>query len=281
MEGFLDVLREGSALTVALGDRTVIGRLPDNQVALTDDPLVSRTHAVVERYASGWAVRDLGTLNGTYVNERKVLTERVLRPGDEIRVGNSRLVYHSQRAADTGATIQIEDRMHITVLFTDMVSSTERFLNAEPAVADEIRRRHFTLLRQAISDTRGHEVKNLGDGVMAVLPSAPASLACASAMQSAVRRDGEASGTMLGLRVGVSCGEVTHEGDDYFGTAVIEAARLCAKAEAGQILISEALRALADRKTVRDHGQLELKGFSSPVRVYEMPWRAPAEERSG
>ena len=267
-------------MTVPLGDRTVIGRLPDNQVALTDDPLVSRTHAVVERYASGWAVRDLGTLNGTYVNERKVLTERVLRPGDEIRVGNSRLVYRSQRAADTGATIQVGDRMHVTVLFTDMVSSTERFLNAEPAVADEIRRRHFTLLRQAINDARGHEVKNLGDGVMAVLPSAPASLECAAAMQSAVHRDGEASGTMLGLRVGVSCGEVTQEGDDYFGTAVIEAARLCAKAEAGQILISEALRAVAGRKPVRDHGELELKGFSNPVRVYEMPWDAPMEERS-
>ncbi len=281
MDGFLDVLREGNVVTVPLGDRTVIGRLPDNQVALTDDPLVSRTHAVVERYASGWAVRDLGTLNGTYVNERKVLAEKVLRPGDEIRVGNSRLVYRSQSSANIGATIQIEDRLHVTVLFTDMVSSTERFLNAEPAVADDIRRRHFTLLRRGISGVRGHEVKNLGDGVMAVLPSAPAALECAATMQSAVRDEGQASGTLLGLRVGISCGEVTHEGDDYFGPAVIEAARLCARAEAGQILVSEALRAVAGRRTLLDHGELQLKGFSDPVTVYEMPWQAPAEEKSG
>jgi DNA-binding CsgD family transcriptional regulator len=81
-------------------DRITIGKAAENDVVL-DDSMVSRLHAVVERYASGWVVRDLGSRNGTYVNGDRIVGDRALRPGDEIRLGETKLTYRA--AADDGA----------------------------------------------------------------------------------------------------------------------------------------------------------------------------------
>ena len=115
---------------------------------------------------------------------------------------------------------------YITVLFTDLVGSTELASALSPEVGDQVRRKHFSLLRQAIATTGGTEVKNLGDGVMVVFPAASTALSCAVAMQQAVDRDNAEAPRPLGLRVGLSAGEATRETDDYFGDPVIEAARL-------------------------------------------------------
>ena len=85
-------------------------------------------------------------------------------------------------------------------------------------------------------------MKNLGDGLMVVFPSASAALACAVAMQQGVERDNRRREHSVGLRVGLSGGEVTREDDDYFGDPVVEAARLCATCESGQVLAAEWLR---------------------------------------
>ena len=72
---------------------------------------------------------------------------------------------------------------HITVLFTDLVGSTELQSALAPRVADELRNRHFSALRQAIATSGGTEVKNLGDGIMVVFPAASSALGCAVSMQ--------------------------------------------------------------------------------------------------
>ena len=78
----------------------------------------------------------------------------------------------------------------VAVLFTDLVGSTALYQSVSPEVADQVRRRHFTLLRQTlVRRARGSEVKNLGDGLMAVFASASAALGCAVSMQQAVERD--------------------------------------------------------------------------------------------
>src|SRR5437660_9817805 len=93
-DAYLEVWGATGAELVPLGtDRTTIGRAPSNDVALGGDRTVSKLHAVVERYGSGFAVRDLGSANGTYVNGERVLGEQRLQPGDEVRVGESRLVF--------------------------------------------------------------------------------------------------------------------------------------------------------------------------------------------
>ena len=115
---------------------------------------------------------------------------------------------------------------NITVLFTDLVGSTELASALSPDAADELRRKHFSTLRRAIATSGGTEVKSLGDGLMVVFPAASAALVAAVAMQQAVHRDSAEGEWTLGLRVGISAGEATREHDDYFGDPVIEASRL-------------------------------------------------------
>ena len=78
---------------------------------------------------------------------------------------------------------------NVAVLFTDMVGSTALASSLSPDAADELRRGHFSILRQAIAEAGGTEVKNLGDGLMVVFGSASAALSCAVAMQQGVERD--------------------------------------------------------------------------------------------
>ena len=78
---------------------------------------------------------------------------------------------------------------NVAILFTDVVSSTELSQQVSPEAGDELRRRHFSILRQALAETGGVEVKNMGDGLMAVFDSASAALACGVAMQQGVEVD--------------------------------------------------------------------------------------------
>ncbi|HLM97502.1 MAG TPA: adenylate/guanylate cyclase domain-containing protein [Acidimicrobiales bacterium] len=164
---------------------------------------------------------------------------------------------------------------NVTVLFTDLVGSTQLASGLAPDAADELRRAHFAALRRAVASSGGTEVKNLGDGLMVVFATASAGLSCAVTMQQDVDRDNRRSDHHLGLRVGLSGGEVTKEGDDYFGDAVVEASRLCARAEAGQILASELVRATAGRRSPHGFqalGGLELKGLPEPLATVEVDW---------
>ncbi len=164
---------------------------------------------------------------------------------------------------------------NITVLFTDLVGSTELASRLTPDAADTLRRSHFESLRQVIAGSGGSEVKNLGDGLMVVFATASAALSCAVAMQQAVDFDNREGDHRLALRVGLSGGEATRDLDDYFGDPVIEAARLCARAEGGQILASELVRATAGRRSplqFRSVGELELKGLPEPLSTVEVAW---------
>ena len=99
MAAYLELWRPSGIEPVVLdGDRVTVGAEDSNRVCLADDGTVSRLHAVVENYGSGWAVRDLGSRNGTFINGRRVLGEQALHPGDELRVGKTRLVFRDQNA---------------------------------------------------------------------------------------------------------------------------------------------------------------------------------------
>ena len=168
----------------------------------------------------------------------------------------------------------------ITVLFTDLVGSTEISYEISPEAADELLRVHFSVLRQAIVFSGGVEVKGLGDGVMVVFRSTSAALSCAVVMQQAVHRENVGAGHQLGLRIGLSGGEATMESNDYYGDPVIEAARLCAHAEAGQILAADAVRVMGGRRNpylFERLGAVELKGLPEPVEVLDVRWE-PLDE---
>jgi len=86
--------RSGEAFTIT-GERMTIGRSPDAEVFL-DDVTVSRNHALLVRRRDGLYVDDLGSLNGTYVNQHRIESHR-LRDGDELQVGKYKLTYLDQR----------------------------------------------------------------------------------------------------------------------------------------------------------------------------------------
>ena len=164
---------------------------------------------------------------------------------------------------------------NITVLFTDLVGSTELASSLSPEAADELRRAHFSGLRRAVAGAGATEVKNVGDGLMVIVPSASAAFACAVAMQQAVHRDNRRNAWDLGLRVGLSGGDVTKEDDDYFGDPVVEAARLCARAGGGQILTADVVRRMAGRRAphvFHSLGPLALKGLPEAVETFEVAW---------
>jgi class 3 adenylate cyclase len=167
-----------------------------------------------------------------------------------------------------------------TFVFTDLVASTELLSRVGEVRADALRREHFGLLRGAVAERGGREVKNLGDGLMVVFDGVTAALDGAVAMQQAIAGR-PSDGELVAIRVGIASGEAEFEDGDYFGLPVVEAARLCAKAEGGEILVTGLVRTLArSRSTVvlESVGALELKGLDEPVETYRAVW-APIDPR--
>jgi class 3 adenylate cyclase len=167
-----------------------------------------------------------------------------------------------------------------TFLFTDLVDSTALSSSLGQAAADELRQSHFSLLRGAVAATGGTEVKNLGDGLMVMFLSPSRAVACSVAMQQAVERHNRRAEQRLGIRVGIAAGEATFEENDYFGEPVVTAARLCGRAEGGQILATAVLRQLVGRNAAAEFqeiGALDLKGLPEPVETAEVVWEPAAE----
>lgn len=170
-----------------------------------------------------------------------------------------------------------------TFVFTDLVDSTATAARVGPEAAEELRQTHFRLLRGAVTASGGTEVKNLGDGLMVVYSSPRRALSGAVGMAQAIDHHNRSAAEPLGVRIGVSAGEVVEEDDDYFGDPVVEAARLCAAAQGGQILAAELVRLMVGRHATQsfvDRGPFELKGLPGPVDVVEVVWEPATVEGS-
>jgi class 3 adenylate cyclase/tetratricopeptide (TPR) repeat protein len=163
----------------------------------------------------------------------------------------------------------------VTLLFTDLVGSTELLARAGDEDAQKILSSHHHLLNDVVAEHGGHEVKWLGDGLMVAFPSAADALSCAIAMQQAARRP--VGGVDLQIRVGLTAGEALRDATDYFGTPVVTAKRLCDRAAAGQILCSDIVAGLLAGRpgfVFASVGELELKGLPAPVPTYEVTYEA-------
>ena len=162
-----------------------------------------------------------------------------------------------------------------TILFTDVEGSTALTERLGDAKAREVLRDHERIVREALRAHGGAEVKAMGDGFMASFSSATRALECAIAMQRAFAAHDDAHPeTPIRVRIGLNAGEPIAEDEDLFGTAVIMAARIAAQAQGGEILVANVVKELAAGKgfLFADRGEVALRGFEDPVRLYEVRW---------
>jgi FHA domain len=101
----LEVWGPGSHDVAVLGGaRYTIGKRGDADLSIATDAAVSGMHVLLERVGAAWCVRDLGSRNGTFVNGERLFGERVLREGDEIVLGRTRLVFRDEASGDASTT---------------------------------------------------------------------------------------------------------------------------------------------------------------------------------
>ncbi len=160
----------------------------------------------------------------------------------------------------------------VTIMFCDLVASTERRARLGDDAFDEFSKRFIATLRDEVTRSGGREITNLGDGLMAVWTESTAdAVACATAMHRTVA--GLDSSDPPRLRVGISSGEVAQVGDEYSGMPIVEAARLEAAAPPGRTLANAVVRALVGTRRdlrFRDVGALSLKGIPVPLVTVEV-----------
>lgn len=144
---------------------------------------------------------------------------------------------------------------------------------------------HDELIRAELDKAGVVESKSLGDGFMALFTSAGRAIETAVAIQKAIEEHNQSNPDLqMSVRMGLNTGDVTHSPGDAHGTAVHAAARIAAKAQGGQILVSQLVADVAGSLTdtkVADRGLFWLKGFPDRWRLFEVLWRAGDERESG
>lgn len=159
-----------------------------------------------------------------------------------------------------------------TILFTDIVGSTEMTARLGDRMAMELVRAHDSVVRRSLRDFGGREVKHLGDGIMASFDSAEAAVHCAAAIQQGFADYNREGSEAIHVRIGVDCGEPVEDSNDLFGSTVQLAARLCSAAEPDQILVSEnVVREHGDAGRFSESQRRSVKGFSEEIAVYTVP----------
>jgi class 3 adenylate cyclase len=162
-----------------------------------------------------------------------------------------------------------------TILFTDIVESTVMTQQIGDEAAMELVDLHDSIVRDALKDLGGREVKHLGDGIMASFVSAASAVKCAARVQNEIAKHvQEKSDRPIRVRVGIAAGEPVERHNDLFGVTVQLASRLCSHAEANQILVSNVVAELCQGKTIpfQEIGELSLKGFDHAVRAHAVVW---------
>jgi class 3 adenylate cyclase len=166
-----------------------------------------------------------------------------------------------------------------TVFFTDIVDSTTLTQSLGDEAAMALFDVHDTVVRNALANLGGREVKHTGDGIMASFVSTAGAVRCAIQIQRELAKHAQANPERpLKVRVGAAAGEPVEQNNDLFGSTVQLASRLCAHAQPEQILVSNAIAELCLGKGLQfeDLGEVTLKGFGYPVRAHAAAWKQAA-----
>jgi len=164
----------------------------------------------------------------------------------------------------------------MTVMFTDMVGSTDLTQAQGDKAAQTLVRRHNTIVRNALAQYQGKEIKHTGDGIMCSFSSAASGVEAAIAIQQGIAKSNAQNPQQeLHIRIGINAGEPIEEEEDLFGTTVQLAARVCAKCGTDAILCSNVVKELASGRGLNFEsiGPQDLKGFKEQIVLYQVAWR--------
>ena len=161
----------------------------------------------------------------------------------------------------------------VTFLFSDIEGST-RLLQQLGERWPELVSAHNSIMREAFANAGGREVDRQGDAFFAVFPRARNALAAAATIQRELAEREWPDAVDVRVRMGVHTGEPAVGDEGYLGLDVVRAARICALARGGQVLVSETTRALVrgelDGLSLRDVGEHRLKDIDEPERLFQL-----------
>ncbi|MFO7590659.1 MAG: adenylate/guanylate cyclase domain-containing protein, partial [Acidimicrobiia bacterium] len=162
----------------------------------------------------------------------------------------------------------------VTLLFSDIEGYSSMTDRLGDVRSQHVLHAHNELLRAALREWNGTEVKSQGDGFMLAFSDTDAAVQCAVAIQRAI--DGHDFGEDAGgvrVRIGLHAGPVIREGDDFFGRTVITAARVADAASGGEILATEEVQAQSSAGTYGAPREVSLKGLTGTRQVLPVDWR--------
>ena len=157
------------------------------------------------------------------------------------------------------------------IMFTDLKDSTLMATMFGDSKALHLLRIHNALTRTALREFRGTEVKHTGDGIMASFTNVADAVECGIQIQESFAAHNAANPEeALHVRIGLSAGEPIEEDGDLYGKAVNMAARLCAHAETGQVLVAQVVKenCQSSRLTFAAAKEINPKGFEGTMQVY-------------
>jgi class 3 adenylate cyclase len=154
-----------------------------------------------------------------------------------------------------------------TICFTDLVGSTELLDRLGQSEYMVLLTEHDLIIREALIQWKGREVKHTGDGFMVVFEDVDRALGWSIHVRDSFEQRSD-----LDIRMGIAAGEPVDHNDDIFGAVVTIANRICSSAGSGQIYVSDVVHDLGAEKGFRfDAGRIDqLKGFSEPATIYEL-----------
>ena len=169
-----------------------------------------------------------------------------------------------------------------SIMFTDLEDSTQMLTRLGDEENQTLLASHSKIIRDQLDKYGGVEVKTMGDGFMIAFYSARKAVSCAVDIQRDLQEfNRENPERQLKVRIGLNLGEVIKEEEDYFGSAVVIAARIMDESSGGQILVSDLFRQVADGPSNSEHeysdfGRRTLKGSEEEEQIFEVLWQATA-----
>ena len=217
--------------------------------------------------------------NGRYLARRIPNARLVILPGVDHApwIGDQDSVLDEIERFVVGSSgHSVHDRFLTTVLFTDIVGSTESAARLGDATWKNRLDLHDAIGLSAVERNRGRVVKSTGDGLLAIFDLPSGAIRAARAIQHDLRHE------QIGIRAGLHTGEVERRGDDIGGVAVHAAARISSQAAAGEVLVSSTVKQLCAGAGIefRTRGERSLKGLADTWALFEVVDAVPEFARS-